>query len=547
MPKTVVSLELRGLGYRLDNAPLLKGAITVQGTNSWIRRVEGTGVVASPVAGEATVSFDLVSLPIIFKEATKGTIRITDPAAKIDVTVEVELSEARGRQIVQIGDPHRPDIPCIERQLVGVKPAEGINAATGTHRCVGSDGKPFLCTWTVDDGGSLPDTPTLHDVVRVAKPGFGSDRNLMAWAMAEFGDCLYVGTSNWKLDSFSDYQKWGFGTGPIDNSEGAEVWRLSCPPGGHGEDGTWTCVLRAGLGAPYNHGIRNMEAIGGHLYAITANHTDGCEIWRTHDGEDWTPVITGGFGSRANTSGRGLAEFGDYIYAGTENKESGAEIWRAPLDRAGDASAWERVLGGDVSRSWYASLVLFNGHLYAASLAADTSLKESEEKAGMERGCFVVRTSDGIHWEEVVEGGFGNQQNIGILCCAVLRDRLYFGTSNIQGCEVHSSADGVNWELNLKLKGSETRLAEPGEGDWHGWALAAFNDRLYFGLGRLHHIWWSGCGLWSTQDGHEWVLEMDGTLLAHYGIRTMTEYRDRLYIGTASFPDCATVMEAQRV
>jgi hypothetical protein len=537
MPTTSVSIELRGLGYALD-APLLRGSIVVQGTNSRIRRVEGTGVVRSPVAGEATVSFDLVSLAAGFRDRNSGTIRISDPAARIDVSVDVELSEARGRPVQGICcDPEQRSRPCIERQIVGVGPAPGRNAAGGTHRGSDAQGRPFLLVWSVDDGGALPDMATLRDVRRIAPPGFGSDRNLMAWSMAVFRDTLYVGTCNWRFDEFRDWEKWAFSRGPIDTSEGAEVWRMQIPAGRGAEAGTWTRVLRSGLGDPYNHGIRNMTVVGDHLYAITANHTNGFEIWRTSDGRDWGPVMTGGFGNKANTSGRGLVVFDGRIYVGTENKDSGAEIWRAPVERAGKESDWERVLGDDVSRSWYAELTPFEGHLYAASLMTYTSVAENDALGDTHPGCFILRSRNGVDWEVVMADAFGSTNNQGMISSVVFRDRIYFGTTNVSGGEIHSSADGVKWELSLKLTGFR---------DWHAWKMYVFNDRLYCGLGRLEYIWWSGLGLYSTGDGREWVQEMDGSVLAHYGLRTMAEYRGRLYLGTASFPDCAYVIEAQR-
>lgn len=545
MPKTSVSIELRGLGYALDHAPLVRGSITVQGTNSRIRRVEGTGAVQSPVAGEATVSFDLVSLPVGFRGNAGGTIRISDPAASIDLGVAVELSEARGRRVGNVCcDPMGPrEVPCIERQLVGVGRAPGSNAAGGTHRGIDAAGRPFLLVWSVDDGGSLPDMATLRDVRRVAPPGFGNDRNLMAWSMAVFQDALYVGTCNWRFDEMRDWEKWAFSRGPIDTSEGTEVWRLSCPPGRGAEAGAWTRVLGAGLGDPYNHGIRNMAVAGEHLYAITANHTNGFEIWRTADGFDWTPVMTGGFGNRENTSGRGLALFDGFVYVGTENKDSGAELWRAPVEHAGEESRWERVLGDDVTRSWYAELIPFKGHLYAASLMTFTGVDENEALGHTHPGCFIMRSRNGLDWGVVMDDAFGTKDNAGIISSGVFRDRIYFGTSNnVGGAEIHSSADGRSWERCLKLTGS----MEGPERDWHAWKMHVFNDRLYCGLGRLDYIWWSGLGLYSSADGQEWTQETDNSLLAHYGLRSMAEYRGRLYLGTASFPDCAYVLEAQR-
>ena len=58
----VVSIEVRGLGYA-QAGPLTQGQIVVQGSNSRVRRVQGAGTLASPVSGETSVEFDLVSLP----------------------------------------------------------------------------------------------------------------------------------------------------------------------------------------------------------------------------------------------------------------------------------------------------------------------------------------------------------------------------------------------------------------------------------------------------------------------------------------------------
>jgi hypothetical protein len=530
MATTSVSIELRGLGYALD-APLVRGAVAVQRTSRRVRRVEGTAVVPSPVAGEATVAFDLVSLPAGYDESPCGTIRIADPAAKIDLSVDVALSEARGRPVEGVAYPDDVERPCIERQLVGVGPAPGVNAAAGTHRGVDGEGRPFLLVWRVDDGGALPDTATLRHVRLAAPPGLGSDRNVIMWAMEPFRDALYVATCSWRLEGLRDWEKWAFSRGPIDTSEGTEIWRLEQP------DGDWTRVVRAGLGDPYNHGIRNMMAVGDHLYAVTVNHTNGFEIWRTEDGRDWLPVMTGGFGNRENTSGRGLALFDGSLYVGTENKETGAEIWRAPVERAGTEEGWERVLGDDVSRSWYAELTTFAGHLYTGTLATHTGLDESDAEEE-HPGCRVLRSRDGVEWEVVVDDSFGNPMNNGIISMAVFDGRLYIGTSNTEGGEVHRSADGLRWERCWKGAGDPER-------NWHAWKLYTYAGRLYLGIGRLERIWWSGLGLFSTADGVEWVLETDYSLATHYGLRSMAEYRGRLYLGTASFPDCACVLEAR--
>ncbi len=529
-PATTVAIELRGLGYAF-RADLVSGQIAVQRTSRRVRRVEGGGTVPSPVSGEATVAFALVSLPRGYREDAAGTIRVTDAAADIDVTVDIELSEERGRPVEGVAYPDDVERPCIERQLVGVGPAPGINAAGGTHRGVDAVGRPFVLVWSVDDGGAVGELGSLRNVRLAAPPGFASDGNVIMWAMETFDDALYVATCNWRLERLRDWEMWAFSRGPIDTSEGTEIWRF--------DGDTWARVVAAGLGAPYNHGIRNLLAVDGRLYAVTVNHTNGFEIWRTDDGDRWLPVMTGGFGNKENTSGRGIALFDGHLYVGTENKETGAEVWRAPVERAGAESGWKRVLGNDVTRSWYAELTEFDGQLYAGTLMTHTGLAESDAEQS-HQGCRVLRSRDGEHWEVVVDDSFGNPANNGILTMAVFRGRLYIGTSNTEGGEVHASADGVHWERCFKGAGAPER-------NWHAWKLYVFRDRLYLGIGRLERIWWSGLGLFSSADGKEWLQETDYSLVTHYGLRSMMEYAGRLYLGTASFPDCAYVLEAEGI
>jgi hypothetical protein len=88
---TVVEIELRGLGYQ-QRTELVRGHIEVQGTNTRVRRVAGSGVIPSVVSGEATVSFDLLAPTKGYLDAPVGTIRIADPAAGVDITVEVEMA-----------------------------------------------------------------------------------------------------------------------------------------------------------------------------------------------------------------------------------------------------------------------------------------------------------------------------------------------------------------------------------------------------------------------------------------------------------------------
>ena len=43
-----------------------------------------------------------------------------------------------------------------------------------------------------------------------------------------------------------------------------------------------------------------------------------------------------------------------------------------------------------------------------------------------------------------------------------------------------------------------------------------------------------------------WRRSLGPGIVTYDGVRSMAEYRERLYLGTASFPDCAYVIEASR-
>ena len=121
----------------------------------------------------------------------------------------------------------------------------------------------------------------------------------------------------------------------------------------------------------------------------------------------------------------------------------------------------------------------------------------------------------------VVSDSFGNGENLGVLSMAEFQGCLYVGTTNGQGAEVHCSQDGVNWKLSYKAAGDPQR-------EWHAWKLHVFANRLYLGLGRLEHVWWSGFRLVSTADGHTWIDDLD--LLDRYHL----DHRQRFGIHYAT-------------
>lgn len=247
--------------------------------------------------------------------------------------------------------------------------------------------------------------------------------------------------------------------------------------------------------------------------------SQGCELWKynyTTDsltkviGTDSLSGISAGFGSHFNAAAAVLYVFKDKLYVGT---------WNTPLG----------------------------------------SMKFPDRK-----GCELWRSSDGIHWEQVVgnnapftPGGFGNPDNTGAWSIESFNDYLYVGTMNWDfsdtgGCEVWRSKDGLHWEQvvdhGFRPFMNSTELEKEAI-NTYAWNMEVYHDYLYMGTFNSR-IWLmdekgTGCQLWRTNDGVNWekVLlpnGLDGGFQdgfgegENYGIRRMIVYNDELYCGVAS-------------
>lgn len=213
----------------------------------------------------------------------------------------------------------------------------------------------------------------------------------------------------------------------------------------------------------------------------------------------WRQSNDDGFGDPANGQVPALEVFGDHLYAGTwdsDAEELGFQVWRTA-----NGQAWEQVAEG-----------LDNG-------AADLAVFDSFLYAGTWNGA-VWRSPDGLAWQPVVTGGFGDPNN-GIARFVVYDGMLYATTWNSTGTEVWRTADGEVW----------TQFGEDGLGDPNNnGAIASevYGGRLYLGIGN----WSTGAQLWRT-DGVEWeALVTDGFGDAANGaVSSLAEFHGWLYAG----------------
>ena len=360
------------------------------------------------------------------------------------------------------------------------------------------------------------ETETLI-VKTINDPGFGDLTNQYAWSMETFKDAVYVGTMNVK----NTVPGMGlFASAMPFLSTGAQIFKgkRSGKKGWH-----WKKVVDKGNGNISNYGIRKMKVIGDYLYALTANHRSGFELWRTCNGTQWEIVVKSGFSNNDNTSGRGLIKYNGYIYLGIENRNTGAQIWRRKIDESGDFihdSVWQQVEDGgfeNINNYWFSDFAEFNGKLYTGTLNPE----------GME----LWRTDDGINYERLFEKGNGNPDNIGAMKLYVYNQQLYIGTMNwFDGAYLYSNIDHDG-----KIFKSVIENGMGNSKNNYIWYLKEYNNRLYAGTFKLND---TGFDLYSAiiPGADQWVHETSDSFNnpEHYGIRSMSIYRGRLIIGSAT-------------
>ncbi|MCP4133931.1 MAG: hypothetical protein GY754_23375 [bacterium] len=361
----------------------------------------------------------------------------------------------------------------------------------------------------------VSETETLQ-LRQINEDGFGDTTNKYSWAMETFKGSVYVATLN-ATNSIVGLSMFFWGQ-PFE-SEGGQIFKGTL---GESGDWTWDNVLTGGNGNTATFGIRKMKAIGDFLYAVTVNHVDGFEVWRTEDGTNWESVSDAGFGDLNNTSGRGLMAYKGYIYAGVENREEGAQIWRRKITGNGDfedGSAWKQVISGgidDANNYWFSDFVEYNGYFYTGTL----------NPTGME----LWRTADGVNYEMLFDAGNGFKTNTAAMKLYAYNDKLFVGTMNwIKGSYLYmnSDEDGAIFEPIIE-KGNGVI------GNAYIWYMKEFNNRLYVGTFKIS----GSFDLYSAQNPgtDPWTIETtDGFgSFAHYGIRSMAVYQDKLIIGSAT-------------
>ena len=128
--------------------------------------------------------------------------------------------------------------------------------------------------------------------------------------------------------------------------------------------------------------------------------------------------------------------------------------------------------------------------------------------------------TDGVTWEQVVTGGFGDAANVELKNLAVFSHTLYVATGNSNG------APQV-WRSTSGDAGSWSKVADSlgGYGVMH-----VYNNAFYLGMGGG-----DGAELWRTGDGLTWTpVFTDGLGQENPYVASIAEFAGDLYIGMAN-------------
>jgi hypothetical protein len=237
---------------------------------------------------------------------------------------------------------------------------------------------------------------------QVASAGFGDPTNAEIVRFIEFDSQLYASTQS------------------LSSRHGGELWRSD-----NGDAGDWERVAADGFGDSNNQSVSALVIFNKALFAGTLNPATGPQVWRSANGMEWTPVTLDGFGL-GNQAGHGvtaMAVYADQLYVATDGVSDspyGVEVWRCQVCEGGD---WTRVVEngfGNAELSGTAVLVAHKDQLY---------LVAGNKVSGLE----VWRTTSGMEWEAVSEGGIDNPNNAGVFSSnsvVSMKSRLLVGTWN---------------------------------------------------------------------------------------------------------------------
>jgi hypothetical protein len=219
------------------------------------------------------------------------------------------------------------------------------------------------------------------------------------------------------------------------------------------------------------------------LYASASNPVTGGETWRTADGLQWERAPDKGLGGGAKSVVYPSAVFEDRLYAvriiaGTLEDIRGLDVYRTA-----DGDTWDKVVsngfGVGPERNATGFLSVFQGAIYLSAGTYDPRVllpgRPSERLAP--RGFQLYRSSDGVHWDQVGEDGFGTDSAFSAGAVDTFGGTAYLAAFDYRrGDQLWRSANGTDWQLVFQQPKPGWYSMGGGPLDYQGHLLMIDND-----------------------------------------------------------------------
>ncbi len=261
-----------------------------------------------------------------------------------------------------------------------------------------------------------------------------------------------------------------------------------------------------------------------------------------------TSDIGRGFGDNMNRYAWAMSEFKGNVYVGTWSAQldypaliNAARNGQINLDTLGGGSILEGIgyiqsTGGEI---WRYSGGKNWTRVYDSPTPADTGFRIMSEykgalyagSANSTTGTSLLRTADGVNWENLTGGPLTNKDNNSIRTLATFNGNLYVGTENNKTGGELWAYNGNTW--TKKYTSSDPSVAE----------LQVYKDKLYLGT-------------WNFNDTFHFFESANGANfnnvtpsfpgsggLANLGVMKLAEYKGNFYLGTVNYRDGFTLLK----
>lgn len=275
----------------------------------------------------------------------------------------------------------------------------------------------------------------------------------------------------------------------------------------------WLNECSGGLNDTDNTTVKVLAPFNGTLYAGTMSSNDQAEVWaRVLLGDTWKWVVRNpdGFGDPGNLAVSSMVAYQigtSALFMGTFNDSTGCEIWFTT-----NGTSFYRLhsdgLGEGTANIEAKSMAVFNNKLYVGTSNSN----------GLQ-----IHEFNGTTWTVRVNGGFdGISANTTAMCMTVQDGALFVGTENsATGGEIWRSENGITW----------TRYLSGGWGQTSIGGITSVGGALYATVAGDN-----GVEVYTIGDLFSFQVNVDGFgSAANVAATALVEHAGVLVVGTQNF------------